>query len=51
MILILKIFSVLVEVIDYLIKMFASYDENYLKLNEECFNENKDKDEEMIARR
>jgi hypothetical protein len=40
--------NILVEVIDYLIKMFASNDENYLKLNEECFNENKDKDEEMI---
>ena len=40
--------NILVEVIDYLIKMFASDDENYLKLNEECFNYNKDKDEEMI---
>ena len=40
--------NILVEVIDYLIKMFATNDEDYLKLKEEHFNEEKNKDEEML---
>ena len=40
--------NILVEVIDSLIKMFATKDDNYLNLNEECFKEDKNKDEEML---